>query len=425
MERASQQNGEAGAGLAPDNPPAVSKGLPLHGTRVLDFSRLLPGPWCTQFLSDLGATVIKVEMPGTGDMSRANPPAYKTMSVYFNSVNGGKRSIAIDLTRPGGNDIIERLIKGSDVIVESFRPGVAKKLGVDYEAAKSLNGRIIYCAISGFGQTGPLSHISGHDLVIQAMSGFVALGAEPGVRPQVPGFQAADYAGGAIALVGILSGLMKCKATGEGSYLDVAMFDSLFAMCNITQTAAMARKAGQSGEPALEVWGGNPRYATYLTKDGRSVAVALLEARLWANFCNVIGRPDLVDADEDPSARHTDHGEKSDQYKAAIADYCLSMPRDDLIAEMERNGVPICAVYSPDETLASENVAARKLIHVIDDPAEGPMPQIVNPLAGSGLVREQRTSAPNIGFSNDEILHELGFETSDIESFRTQGVIAP
>jgi len=397
--------------------------LPLKDILITDFSRLLPGPWCTQLFADMGATVIKVERPGSGDMSRANPPVFKGRSVYFNSVNGGKHSVALDLSSPEGQEIAHKLIAQSDVVVESFRPGVAKKLGIDYEKMKPLNPSLVYCSITGFGQTGPLSHISGHDLVIQALSGFAGMSAQPGQAPDVPGFQAADYAGASIAAIGILAALMKRRATGEGSNLDVAMFDSLFAMCNISLTGAMSRNTGNTGVPAIEVWGGNPRYATYLTKDGKSVAVALLEKRLWVNFCTAIDRTDLIDHDEGLEDRHSDHGDKADEYRAAIAACCLGRNRDELIDEMTRHGVPMCPIYSPDEALNSPNVAGRGLIETASHPEEGDIPQIVNPLAISGLARQHRPHAPDVGEANDAVLKGLGFDDETIAQLHKNGVM--
>ncbi|WP_456389663.1 CaiB/BaiF CoA transferase family protein [Profundibacter sp.] len=400
-----------------------TSGLPLSNVLIADFSRLLPGPWSTQLLSDLGATVIKIERPGSGDMSRANAPHFKTRSVYFNSVNGGKHSVTLDLSSSEGRAIAHKLIAQSDVVVESFRPGVAKNLDIDYTKAKELNAGIVYCSITGFGQTGPLSHISGHDLVIQALSGFAGLSAQDDKAPDVPGFQAADYAGATMAVIGILGALIKRKNTGEGSNLDVAMFDSLFAMCNISQTASMARKVGNTGTPAIEVWGGNPRYATYLTADNKAVAVALLEKRLWVNFCTAIDREDLIDHDERLEDRHSDHGGKAAEYRAAIADCCRAKNRDELIDEMTRHGVPMCPIYSPDEALNSENVAGRGLIEHASHPEEGDIPQIVNPLALSGLARRHRPHAPDVGDANNEVLNALGFDADAIENLIKNGVI--
>ena len=397
--------------------------LPLAGVLIADFSRLLPGPWSTQLLSDLGATVIKIERPGIGDMSRANAPLFKTGSVYFNSVNGGKHSMSVDMSSDDGQVIVHKLIEQADVLVESFRPGVAKNLNIDYETASALNPGLVYCSISGFGQTGPLAHISGHDLVIQALSGFAGMSAQPGRAPDVPGFQAADYAGATMAVIGILGALLKRKQTGKGSNLDVAMFDSLFSMCNISQTGSMSRKVGNTGLPGIEVWGGNPRYGTYLTADNKSVAVALLEKRLWVNFCTAIDRPDLIDHDETPEDRHSNHGNKADAYRAAIAETCAAKNRDELIDEMTRKGVPITPVYSPDDALNSENVAGRGLIEYVEHPVDGPIPQIVNPLALSGLAHKQRKAAPEVGESNDAILAGLGFDSETIAKFHKDGVI--
>jgi CoA:oxalate CoA-transferase len=396
--------------------------LPLAGVLIADFSRLLPGPWCTQFLSDMGATVIKIERPGAGDMSRANAPLFKTGSVYFNSVNGGKHSLTLDLSKQDGQAIAHRLIEEADVVVESFRPGVAKNLGIDYDTVSGVNPGIVYCSISGFGQTGPLAHISGHDLVIQALSGFAGLSAQADKAPDVPGFQAADYAGATIAVVGILGALLKRRETGLGSNLDIAMFDSLFSMCNISQTGSMSRDVGNTGTPMIEVWGGNPRYDTYLTADNKAVAVALLEKRLWVNFCNAIDRPDLIDHDESPEDRHSDHGDKAAAYRAAIAETCAAKNRDDLIDEMTRKGVPITPVYSPDEVLNSENVAGRGLIEYVEHPTDGRIPQIVNPLAASGLAVKCRAAAPEVGDATDAVLAGLGFDPETIARFHKDGV---
>ena len=226
--------------------------LPLSDIRVVDFSRLVPGPWCTQVLSDLGATVIKVEQRGTGDPSRHNPPVYQRDSVYFRSVNAGKLSVAIDLSKARGTELAHRLLCWADVALESFRPSVAAKLQLDYKTARRLNPDVIYCSISGFGQSGPLAHIPGHDLVIQAMSGMLQPGRD-GSAPPLPHFLAGDYAAAATACVAVLAGLRKRDRTGEGCFVDVAMFDSLMHMGNISLLSGLSRLAGGTGLPGLEV----------------------------------------------------------------------------------------------------------------------------------------------------------------------------
>lgn len=380
----------------------------LEGVRVLDFSRMLPGPWCTQMLADLGADVVKVEQPGVGDLGRHNSPNFKSGSVYFNTVNLNKRSIALDLSRQDDRDAALRLMETADVVVEAFRGGVAGRLGIDYEAARRRNPAVIYCSITGFGQSGPLADIPGHDLVIQSAAGVMGVGGVPGQAPPIPGFQAGDYAAACYAVIGILAALNRRRATGEGAYLDVSMFDALFSMTNIVGGSALAQAAGNLSSPPMELWGGNPRYATYPTRDGKAVAVSLLEARIWAHFCRVIGRPDLVFDDEGPQDRHTSHGERSQRYRQALSELCLSRDRDELVAWMHAHDVPIVAVHTPQEALACEHAAERGLVQWLDHPSEGRIPVLANPLAASGLTVPVRKPAPALGEHTGEVLAEAG-----------------
>ncbi len=396
--------------------------LPLAGVRVVDFSRLLPGPWCTQMLGDLGAEVVKVEQPGAGDVARHNPPSYRESSVYFNSVNRNKRSLSLDLSKPRGREVAHRLIARADIVIESFRRGVPAKLGIDYDTARKLKPDIIYCSITGFGQTGAYARIPGHDLVVQAATGLIAAAANGGTAT-VPGFQAGDYAAAAYATIGILAALNRRRDTGMPCYIDTSMFDSLFSMCNIVLTSGMAHIAGNRGAQAMEVWGGNPRYSIYTAQDGRAVAVSLLEARIWKSFCDLIGRPDLVSADESHSDRHSSHGERAAIYRKAIQDYCGSMPRDLLIEKMLAADIPISPVNSADEALEDIHVRDRKLIEWVEHPLEGRIPQIANPLGVSGLTDTQRSVAPALGADNDAILSELGFGDAERASLRSDNII--
>ncbi len=368
--------------------------LPLSGIRIADFSRLLPGPWCTQILGDLGAEIVKVERP-EGDPSRHNPPLYRSESAYFCGVNGNKTSLALDLTQAQDIGQAHRLIASADVLVESFASGGTRKLGIDWETARSLKPDLIYCSITGFGQTGPLAHIAGHDLAIQAMTGMIGVGPDA-----VPAFQAADYAAATMATIAILAALRRRDQSGEGGYLDIAMFDSLFGMGNIALASAMSRRAGGSGLPAMEVWGGNPRYAVYSTRDGRRVAVCLLEAKIWRAFCQAIDRTDLI-FDEDPSARLSGHGERSESFREAIASFCLAHDRDEIGARMIALGLPVMPVLDPDEAVASENVEARGLLQIITHPTEGPTLTIGSGLERTGVTRPQRSPAPAIGSAGD------------------------
>jgi len=310
-------------------------------------------------------------------------------------------------------------------VLESFRPGVTEKLAIDYANAKRINPGVIYCSISGYGQTGPLARVPGHDLVIQSMTGLMGVNLDREPHPQVPGFQSADYTAAAMAAIGVLGALRQRDKTGEGCFLDLSMYDSLLYMCNIVQTAAMARLAGHSGTPQMEPFGGNPRYNTYVCRDGKPVAVSLLEARNWAQFCEVIGREDLIFADETPEDRHSDHGDRAPLFRQGIQDYCDAHDRGDLLAVMEEHQIPVCAVFTPDEALASANVAARGLIEYIDHPREGRIPHLVSPFARAGLTKTERTPAPGLGADNDVILAELGYSDEERQALRNSGVIEP
>jgi crotonobetainyl-CoA:carnitine CoA-transferase CaiB-like acyl-CoA transferase len=396
--------------------------LPLAGIRVLDFSRLLPGPWCTQMLGDLGADVIKIEQPGSGDHARHNPPQYRESSVYFNGVNRNKTSLALDLSKPEGREVAHRLLKQADIVVESFRRGVPAKLKIDYDTARTLKPEIVYCSITGFGQTGAYAGIPGHDLVVQAATGLIGVAAGQG-GATVPGFQAADYAAAAYATIGILAALHRRRDSGVGCYIDTSMFDSLFSMCNIVLNSGLAHIAGNRGAQGMEVWGGNPRYSIYTAQDGRAVAVSLLEAGIWKSFCVLIERPDLISADESPSDRHTSHGGRSAIYRKAIQDYCSSMPRDRLVEKMLAADIPISPVNDPDEALQDPHVRDRKLIEWIEHPTEGRIPQIANPLAVSGLANTMRRGAPALGADNDAILDSLGYSEAERGQLRRNYIV--
>ncbi len=394
--------------------------LPLAGVRVIDFSRLIPGPWATQMLAELGADVIKVEQPGIGDPSRHTHPRYRNGSVYFNALNGGKRSIALDMLSDAGKEVAARLSRWGDVAVESFRPGVAAKLGIDYARLSKINSRLIYCSISGFGQTGPLSNIAGHDLVIQALTG--AMGCAPDGSAPVPGFQAADFAGALFAVIAIQAALAQRAKTGAGCEVDIAMFEALYSMCFMPLSSEFARRAGHSGEPGLSVFGDNPRYSTYRTRDGRSVAVSLLETKAWREFCDAIGRPDLVSPDETPAERLSSHGERRVAYHDAIARYCSEHTWDELMQKMQRTGIAVCPVASSADALALAHVEQREMVTTVDHPGEGSIPQFVNPLWRAGLSLKHHEPAPELGQHTREVLEALGYSAGEITQLTTEGI---
>lgn len=398
--------------------PADNPSLPLSGVRVLDFSRLLPGPWCAQFLGDLGAEVVKVEQRDGGDPSRHNPPMLKDGSTYFRSVNGGKRSVAIDLRADGSAAVVERLFAWADIVIESFSVGTADRLGVGYEDALRARPDVIYCAISGYGQDGPRARVPGHDLVIQASSGV--LGPIPDALPH---FQAGDFSAASMAAIAILAALRRRDRSGEGAYLDISMADSLAAMGAIALGPGLARASGASGAPRIEVWGSNPRYNIYRTRDGRTVALCLLETRLWDRFCGAIGRPDLAAGEEAAHDRHSDHGERGAAYRQAIEHYCGARSLAEIVSDMEKHDLPVVAVASADEAVADRHARERGIIREASGPDDGVVVEIGNPLGRSGLARTCRSPAPALGADNQSILAELGFDEEQVNTLRAAGAI--
>jgi CoA:oxalate CoA-transferase len=384
----------------------ASSRLPLAGCRVVDFSRLLPGPWCTQTLGDLGADVIKVEQPDIGDYSRFNPPTYKSVGAYYNSINRNKRSIQLDLTQPSDRAVVDELTASADIIVESFRPGVTEKLAIDYARVSRANPAVIYCSITGFGNDSALGRVPGHDLSIQGVAGTLGKHLRSGDKPPMPTFQAGDFTAASFATIGILSAFIRRTAVGQGCYLEIPMYDSLISVSNVALSGPLARLAGYSGVPEMEPWGRNPRYNIYPTRDAKFVTVCLLEYRGWQRFCEYIGREDLAPA-ESWSDRHSDHGDRAAAFRDAIGAFCLSRDRDSLADEMRSAEISICAVYTTDEAVNSAHAIERGAVRFSERPLDGLVPYLVDPLAKAGLSNPERRPSPELGEHSDEVRREL------------------
>ncbi|MGE0716052.1 MAG: CaiB/BaiF CoA transferase family protein, partial [Alphaproteobacteria bacterium] len=276
---------------------------PLSDITVVDFSTLLPGPLATLVLAEAGATVLKIERPGTGEDMRAYRPAFGRDSAAFALLNRGKRSIAIDLKAPGAVDRLLPTIDRADVVVEQFRPGVMDRLGLGWERLSARNPGLVYCAITGYGQDGPKAQVAAHDLNYMAETGLLALAAGPDGAPVVPPALVADIAGGTYpAVINILLALAERRRTGRGRKLDVAMADNLFTFMYWAMADGIVGGAWPEPGGGL-VTGGTPRYRIYRTRDGRYLAAAPLEDRFWRVFCGVIGLPDaLADDARDAAA---------------------------------------------------------------------------------------------------------------------------
>jgi crotonobetainyl-CoA:carnitine CoA-transferase CaiB-like acyl-CoA transferase len=324
---------------------------PLEGIRVIDFSTLLPGPLATLLLAEAGAEVIKIERPGDGDEMRRFEPRLGADGVNFALLNRGKRSIAIDLKAPDALARLRPLIERADILVEQFRPGVMDRLGLGATALAALNPRLIYCAITGYGQAGPKAAVAGHDLNYCADSGLLSLAAGSDGAPVVPAALVADIAGGAYpAVINILLALQRRAATGMGCRLDVSMTDSLATFLFWAMGAGLA--VGRWPKPGGELLsGGSPRYRIYRTADDRFVATAALEDRFWANFCDAIGLAEGARDDRlDPAAT-----------TAAVARLIRGRTADQWTEHFAGRDVCCCVVATVEEGLANPHFRARGL----------------------------------------------------------------
>lgn len=385
-----------------------SNALPLTGVRVADFSHLMPGPWASQVLGDLGADVIKIERKGAPDASRFNAPYYSVDTVYFHSANRNKRSIALDLRDGGDAAVAQDIVRRADILIESFRPGVTRRLGIDYDHVQKVNPAIIYCSITGFGGEGPLASTPGHDAALQALAGVLDV-PNSRVTPPMPRIQTADWGASSFAVMGVLAAYIRRQATGRGANIDVPIYDSVLVWASNKLSSALARIAGHSGEPTLESFGTNPRYSTYRTKDDKAVIVALLETRSWVHFCNSIGRPDLIFREETPEDRHKSHPVWSPIFRKALEEFCGGHDRDELVARMEQQGIAIGPVLTPDEAVALAD-ANGKLAY-LQHPKEGRVPFFIDPLARCGLADPHGRPPPAVDEHGAAIREELASNT--------------
>jgi crotonobetainyl-CoA:carnitine CoA-transferase CaiB-like acyl-CoA transferase len=364
---------------------------PLHGVRVIDFSTLLPGPMATLLLAEAGAEVIKIERPETGEELRNYKPRFSDTSVSFAMLNRGKRSIAIDLKAPDAAARLQPLIESADVVVEQFRPGVMERLGLGYEALSKINARLIYCAITGYGQSGPKAQVAAHDLNYQADAGMLSIAAGADGAPVVPNALVADIGGGAYpAVINILLALRQRDATGEGCKLDIAMTDGLlpFVYWGIGNGVA----AGAWPRPGGELLsGGSPRYAIYRTADAKYLAAAPLEQRFWDNFCDAIGLPEkLRDDSKDPAATRN-----------AVADIISGLSAAEWLQRFDKRDVCCNLVRTVQEAMNDLQFVGRGVFKrsvVTEDDA---LPAISVPIAEAFRTRASELRYPPLGDANE------------------------
>lgn len=364
---------------------------PLEGVRVLDFSTLLPGPLATLLLAEAGAEVVKIERPGRGDDMRGYEPRLGADSVNFTLLNRGKRSVALDLKAPGALDRLRPLLEQADVLVEQFRPGVMDRLGLGYEALSAIQPRLVYCSITGYGQSGPRSGAAGHDLNYVAESGLLSLTAGADGAPVLPAVLVADIGGGALpAVIDILLALRQRDRTGKGCRLDVSMSDNLFSFLYWALGSGLAAGAWPATGGAL-VTGGSPRYQLYRTADDRFVAVGAIEPQFWSAFCEAIELPpEWRDDARDPAGT-----------RRAVAARLRSQPAEAWRARLAGKDVCCSVVATLEEAAQDEHFRARGLFARQVTAGGRTIPALPVPLAPELRGPDRPASAPALGEAND------------------------
>ena len=384
----------------------MSRPPPLAGIRILDLTRLLPGPVATLHLADLGAEVIKIEDPQVGDYARTLGTGTGGDSAYFRMINRNKQGLRLDLKQPAGVEVFLRLARTADVVVESFRPGVMDKLGIGYAAVAAVNPKIAYCSISGYGQDGPYRDLAGHDINYLGYAGVLDQIGRAGGDPAIPNFQIADLLGGALtAAMGILSAVLDAQRSGQGRHIDVSMTDSVlahtyFAMLRLND----AGRSAPRGSDLLS--GGLPCYATYRCADGRHMAVGALEGKFWKICCATLERPEWV-------ARQWDAGLR-DEMAALFA----TRSRDDWAARFAAVDCCVTPILSPEEALDNAQIAARGMVL-----RDAGLTQFAPPLKLSEHAFAVRQAALQVGEHNAGILRGAGYTDDEIAALAADGAI--
>ena len=391
---------------------------PLEGIKILDLTRLLPGPYGTMLLGDLGAEVIKIEEPERGDYARWNPPQINRVGSRHLLLNRNKKSLTLNLKAPEGKAVLRRMVEqGADVLIEQFRPGVMERLGVGYKDLEKVNPRIIYCSLTGYGQDGPYRDLAGHDLNYIGIAGVLGLTGQKGGSPVIPGIQIADLIGGGLyAVIGILSALMARQKTGRGQYVDISMLDGVVSLLPDSAALYFAEgKAPRAGERRLG--GGLPQYQVYQTQDGKYLAVGALEEKFWANLSRLIGRPEW--AEKIPRELEP----RCEEIQKEMARLFQTKTQKEWLDLLMHEDTCVTAVQSLDEVFADPQVRSRQMLVETTHPKAGRVRQIGVPIKFSETPGEIRMPAPEIGEHTEEILGELGFAQEEIDRLRKMGVI--
>jgi len=376
----------------------------LHGIKIVDLSIQIPGPYCSMILGDLGAEVIKIEQPGVGDFARALPH-------LFNGINRNKKSVILELKSPKGKEILYKLVAHADIVLEGFRPGVAKKLGVDYATLKGINPRIIYCSISGYGQDGPYKNISGHDINYQGVSGLLSLTDDLKASADLSGLPLADIAGSMFAAISILTALVDRAKTGTGQYIDVSMAAGVFSWAGASLFTALK---GLNNSESLYI----PHYGIFQTKDDKFITLGIIhEQHFWENLCAVI------DLGEMRNLNLMERIARREEIVRALQSAFKNKTKEEWISLLHKADVPCGPVLTMEESFSDPQILHRQMVFELEHPVEGTIKQRAFPARFSDMQVKQDVPPPLYGQHTDEILRDLGYAKDEIKKLREEKVV--
>lgn len=392
---------------------------PVSGLKVIDLTHVLAGPYCTMILGDMGAEVIKIEQYPDGDLVRTTAPFMNGESYGYTILNRNKQGMRLNLSTEKGKEILYRLVKEADVLVENFRPGVSTKLGIDYDTLKELNPKLIYCSISGYGQTGPYRQKGGLDIMAQGMSGIMSMTGENGGRPVKVGIPIHDIGAGITALYHILFAYIHMMKTGEGQYIDISLVDSCLAW-TVWEFGAYFG----TGEIPIPTGSRHRRitpYQGYRTKTGY-ILIGAANQRLWERFCiQVVEREEWI---KDPHfLKESDRIANVDDLEKIIEEVLVEQPSGYWLEKLEEAGVPCGPIHTYDEVMQNEHILARDMILDYEHPVSGPMKTLGFPGKMSKTPAQFRSPAPTLGQHTESILKQFDFTDEEIREFKEQSII--